>query len=444
MRFFLALLCLFVFNAAAADFQAGFGSVVITPETPIPLVGYASRTNVFKQVDQDIYAKALALKDTDGNRAVLITADICILSPTVAEPIALEIESKAGLKREQILISVSHTHSGPWVSFSASRSLGLSESVTNDVVQYTRVFQKKLVTAAMQALEHLAPAKLSHGVGVANFAMNRRESTTNGVILGFNPRGYVDRSVPVLRIESPDGEVLGVLFGYACHGTTLPSDALVISPDYPGYARNEIQRRFPRAEALFIAGLGGSANPHPRTSVEDARHHRAELGQEVCRLLGTKLRPVSGPLRCVMETAQLPLQKPSRDELVQLAKRDRPLRGPADELIAKMDKGEPLEDHHGAPVAVWQFGSDLTLVALSGEVVGEYVPLIDRAVGPLKLWTAAYCNAVSGYIPARFTLERGGYECRGLYEGTGFYAPETENVLVQTAAELARRAGRQW
>jgi len=178
----LLLLCFFISSAPAADFQAGFGSVVITPETPIPLVGYAARTNVFKQVDQDIYAKALALKDGDGNRAVLVTADICILSPTVAEPIALEIQAKAGLKREQVLLSVSHTHSGPWVSFSASRGLGLSESITNEVVQYTRVFQKKLVTAALQALENLAPAKLSHGVGVANFVMNRRESTT--ILLG--------------------------------------------------------------------------------------------------------------------------------------------------------------------------------------------------------------------------------------------------------------------
>jgi hypothetical protein len=139
----------------------------------------------------------------------------------------------------------------------------------------------------------------------------------------------------------------------------------------------------------------------------------------------------------------LPLQKLSRDELVQLGAKDRPLRGPAEELIAKIDKGEAIEDHHSAPVAVWQFGSDLTLIALSGEVVGEYVPLIERAVGPLKLWTAAYCNAVSGYIPARATLAGGGYECRGLYEGTGFYAPEAETILVQTAAAVAKRAGRE-
>jgi neutral ceramidase len=436
----LLILFFFVLPTIAGDWQAGFGSVVITPEKPVPLVGYAARTNVFRQVDHDVYAKALALRDPDGTRAVLVTADICLLSPAVAEPIAQEIEAKSGLKREQILISVSHTHSGPEVTFSPSPAFG--EAVTNEIVHYTHVFQNKVVSAATQALDKLAPARLSYGVGVANFVMNRRESTTNGVILGFNPRGYVDRSVPVLRIDSPEGDLRGVLFGYACHGTTLPSDSLIVSPDYPGYARDEIQRRFPKAEAVFIGGLGGSANPYPRTTVEDSRRHGAEIGQEVSRVLTTKLRPLTGSLHCVMEIAQLPLQKLSRSELVEIGKRDRPLRGPAEEMIAKLDKGETLDPFHKAPIAVWQFGSDLTLVALSGEVVGEYVPLIESALGPLKLWPAAYCNAVSGYIPARQTLERGGYECRGLYEGTGFYAPETEEVLVRTVAKLAKEAGR--
>jgi neutral ceramidase len=263
----LPTLCVASIAVVAGDWEAGFGSVKITPERPVPLVGYAARTNVFKEVDEEIYAKALALKDGEGNRALLITADVCLLSPTVAEPIAAEIEAKSGLKRAEILISVSHTHSGPWISFNSSRSLGLSDGITNEVVEYTRTFQKKLVSVATEALSDLAPARLSHGSGVANIAMNRRETTTNGVILGVNPRGYVDRTVPVLRIDSMEGELRGVLFGYACHGTTLPSDSLIISPEYPGYARNEIQKRFPKAQALFVAGLGGSANPYPRTSL---------------------------------------------------------------------------------------------------------------------------------------------------------------------------------
>src|SRR5687768_6088379 len=102
-------------SAQSPAWLAGTSAIKITPEKPIPLVGYASRTNAFKTVDQDIYAQGLALQDDSGNRALLITADICILSPTVAEPICDELIAKTGLRREQILLSVSHTHSGPWV-----------------------------------------------------------------------------------------------------------------------------------------------------------------------------------------------------------------------------------------------------------------------------------------------------------------------------------------
>jgi neutral ceramidase len=436
------ILFAFTFSVLSSEWEAGLSSVKITPERPVPLVGYASRTNVFKEVDEDVYAKALALKDSNGGRALLITADICILSPTVAEPICEEIAAKTGLARENIIISVSHTHSGPWVSFKASRALGLGDHITNEVIQYTRSFQKKLVEAGTDALAKLAPAKLSYGLGVANFGMNRRESTTNGVILGVNPRGYVDRAVPVLRIDSPEGELRGVLFGYACHGTTFPSDSLIVSPDYPGYARDEIQKRFPKAEALFIAGLGGSANPYPRTGVDLAKQHGSELGREVCRVLETKLRVINGPLRCEMENAELPLEKLSREQVIEAGKAKRYLRDSADEMIAKLDRGESLLQVHKAPVGVWQFGPDLTLISLSGEVVGEYVPLIERALGPMKLWPAAYCNAVSGYIPTRQTLEEGGYECRGLYEDAGWYTPEAQNILVEKVAELAKRAGR--
>lgn len=425
----------------AADWKAGTASIKITPEKPVPLVGYAARTNVFKDVDLDVYAKALALEDEQGHRAVLVTADICTVSTTVVEPICEKITAKTGLKREEIVISLSHTHSGPEVTLTPT---GIQAAVSNAIVEYTGVFQQKLALAAIEAVEKLAPGKLSYGSGVAHFTMNRREFTTNGVILGVNPRGFVDRAVPVLRIDSPDGELRAVLFGYACHGTTLPSDSLTVSPEYPGYAREEIKKRFPKAESLFLAGLGGSANPYPRTGLDLAKQHGAALADEVCRVLATKLRPLHGPLTCAMDQAQLPLQQPSKEQLQQIVKDRRRsyARGSAQEYLALYEKNTPLPRTHSAPVAVWQFGPELTLVALSGEVVGEYVPLIERAIGPLNLWPAAYCNAVSGYIPTAQTLEEGGYECRGLYEGTGWYSPDTEKVLIDKITELTLRAGR--
>ena len=447
MKAFALLLCILVQTisfAADSTWKAGVSSVKITPEQRVPLVGYAARTNAWAEVDHDIYAKALALKDESGNAAVLVTLDLCTFSPTVGEPICEEITRKTGLKRSQILLNLSHTHSGPATAVVFSSETGISPGLTNNVLEYTKVFQKKVSQVAVDAFSKTEPVHLSYGLGVADFAMNRREFTTNGVILGVNPRGYVDRSVPVLRIDSESGEVKAVLFGYACHGTTLDSNSLLVSPDYPGYARDVIEKKYPKAEALFIAGLGGSANPYPRTGLQLAKDHGAALGAEVCRILEGKLRSVHGPLTTDMDFAELPLQILSRTELEEASapKGKSWMRGAAKEMLGAMDRGETLPKKFRMPVAAWQFGPDLTLVALSHEVVGEYGPLIEREIGPMNLWLAAYCNQVSGYIPAKITLRDGGYECRGLYEGAGIFAPETEDVLVHTVGEAAKRAGR--
>src|SRR5205085_6812986 len=107
----------------------------------------------------------------------------------------------------------------------------------DDTIEYTKIFQDKVVSVAADAVEHLKPAKLSYGSGIANFAMNRRQFTAKGVMLGINPRGLVDRTVPVLRIDSADGKLAAVLFGYACHNTSLPSNNLGLCGDYAGYAK---------------------------------------------------------------------------------------------------------------------------------------------------------------------------------------------------------------
>ena len=106
-------------------------------------------------------------------------------------------------------------------------------------------------------------------------------------------------------------------------------------------------------------------------------------------------------------------------------------------------RGEKLPTHYTCPMAVWQFGPDLTLVGLSGEVVVDYVTLLEKALGPNQLWVAGYCNDVFGYLPSARVLAEGGYETRGLISGgAGFFAPEAEGVVVRTVRELAAKAGR--
>jgi neutral ceramidase len=114
----------------------------------------------------------------------------------------------------------------------------------------------------------------------------------------------------------------------------------------------------------------------------------------------------------------------------------------AKQMLAALDRGEKLPAAHPAPVVAWQFGQDLTLVALPDEVVVDYVPLLEKAVGPLRLWIAAYCHEVVGYIPSRRVLEEGGYETRGLYIGSGWFTPGVEEALVDAARRAATDAGR--
>jgi hypothetical protein len=204
---------------------------------------------------------------------------------------------------------------------------------------------------------------------------------------------------------------------------------------------------------MFMQGLAGDANPYPnslndpakRSAGEIAREHGASLGREVQRVLGVALKPVRGPLRTAHDTVALPLQPPpARDELERLsAKGASTQKWVADQMLARLKAGETLPANYRAPVAVWQFGADLTLVALPGEVVVDYVRLLEDALGPLKLWLAAYCNDVFGYVPSARVLREGGYETRGIYHGgIGYFAPEAQDALVNKVRELGAATGR--
>jgi hypothetical protein len=435
------------FAAAAAEpeWKVGLAQVKITPERPVRMSGYASRTKPFEKVAADLYVKALVLEDRKGQKGVLVTSDLLGFPAAVAEPICARIQQKIGLKREQILLNSSHTHAGPQLSLKAPAKDDPGAGEALRTVEYTRQLQDKVVEVVVQAAGRLEPARLSWGSGVVHFGMNRREFTPNGVILGVNSRGLADRSVPVLRIDAPDGKLRAVLFGAATHGTTLGPDNYQICGDYAGFAQAYVQEHYPKVQAMFLLGCAGDSNPYPRGTMELTRKHGTALGEEVCRVLGTKLRPVTDPLQIAFGRADLPLQTAlSREELKKLAANRRDAKaGNAAALLALLDQGKKLPTHYTCPLTVWQFGRDLTLVGLSGEVVVDYVPMLEKALGPNGLWVAGYCNDVFGYLPSARVLGEGGYETRGLYAGgPGFFDAKAETVVVQNVRELARKAGR--
>jgi neutral ceramidase len=440
-------LCVLVTSQApAADdvWKVGLAEVKITPEKPVFMAGYSSRNKPFEKVESDLFAKALALEDGNGYRAILITSDLIGFRAVIAEPICQRICEKGNLHREQILINSSHTHTGPTLSLDDKPSETMTAEDARQTVAYTRQLQDKVVELAVTALSGLEPARLDFGVGVVHFPMNRREFTPNGVILGANPRGLADRTVPVLRVSTPEGKMRAVVFGAAVHNTTLRPKNYEICGDYAGFAQAFVQHHDPGVQAMFMLGCAGDADPYPFGTMDLARQHGKTLGTEVRRILETKLLPVSGPLRIAFDRIDLPLQKLTRTDLEQLATQSRgPIPGVAKQMLAVLDRGEKFPTHYTCPVTVWQFGGDLTLVGLSGEVVVDYVTMLEHTLGPKPLWIAAYCNDVFGYLPSARVLDEGGYETRGIiYGGPGFFDRTAQDVLVDKVRELSRTVGR--
>ena len=429
-------------SAAESDWRVGLASVKITPTEPIRMAGYSSRKQLSKGVTADLHAKAMAVASGNGQPGLMITADIIGFRGPVAEALCKRIVAKTGLARQQILLCPSHTHAGPVLVLPEFNDYGLEGDHRRRSLDYTQRLFGQLVELSAAAIGRMKPARLSWSTGKADFVMNRRQSTDNGVRLGVDRDGHIDDVVPVLRIDSPDGKLRGLIFGCACHNTTLTGKHLELCGDYAGFAQTAIEEQLPGVQAMFVIGCGGAANPYPRGTVEAAQRNGRSLAAEVVSVVSGELCPVRGPLRVDFDHAPLPLQTVPRAKLEAMLKGPGYLKFNAERMLADLDAGKPLLTEYRAPIALWQFGHDLTLVGLSGEVVSDYVPIIGQAIGPKRLWIAAYTNDTFGYLPSAKILSEGGYETRGLIPQAGFFSAQAEKAAVAKIREMAKKAGR--
>ena len=410
--------------------RAGVAVVDITPKEPVWMAGFAARTCPPQGAALPLHAKALALEDERGSRAVLVSLDVLGVTAPFAARVAEEARRRHGLPREALLINASHTHCGPVVGDTLSVAYELTAGQWSAIREYTQELARKVTDVIGDALRRLRPARLYFGQGEAGFAANRR--------VQFTPEGPVDHSVPVLRVEGDDGRCLAVAFGYACHNTTLQADYCRFHGDYAGVAQAAVEKRNPGALALFLAGCGGDANPKPRGTLELVERHGTALADAV---EGPKLTPVSGPLRLAYGEVDLPFAPPpGRAEWEARSRGDDPyVRRHAGLMLEALDRDGRLQSVQPEPVQVWRFGRDLTLIALGGEVVVDYALRLKRDHPSERLWVAAYSNDVFGYVPSRRVLEEGGYEGGGAmvyYGKPGPFAPDVEELIHGKVREL--------
>lgn len=430
----------------SSGWKAGAARVDTTPEKPVRMAGYASRTSPSQGVSHPLAAKALALADANGTRVVFVTCDIIALRRTFTDRVAERVKAKHGLPRENIVLLASHTHAGPSPVEPAGPDV--SEEQRNNV-EYTRGLEDKIVDVVGSALGRMEPATLNYGVGRAHFALNRREPTPKGIRLGKYPAGPTDESVPILCVRGAGGKPLAVLFGYACHNTTLRPDMMKIDADYAGYAQDRIESDNPGAVAMFVTGCAGDADPHPFGTVAMAKDHGEELGSAVKFVLDHPnwSTPVAGDLRAAfVETAIHfggPTDRAAYEKLRNDANSGR--RRHAERMIEAIDKGRPIRSEYPHySVHALALGNRLTMVALSGEVVVDYAIRLKRELGGegRDLWVAAYADDVIGYIPSVRVLKEGGYEAGDSFFGSTWPAPlaeDIESIVVEAAHEAVKK-----
>lgn len=418
--------------AAAEGWGAGFGKVVITPDQPTAMSGYAGRTAPAKGKIHDLYARAAALRDPSGKTIVMVATDLIGVPATMAHIVCSEIEKQHGLKRGDVMLTCSHTHCGPALDDELTSMLFLPPEELEKVKQFQPVLNAKLIGVVGQALADIKPAQLATGIGRAQFASFRRPP------IGTGP---YDHEVPVLRVLDQEGKTLrGVLFGYACHNTTMGFE--MYCGDYAGFAQLYLEDHHPGAVALFHLGCGGDQNPLPRRKIELCEKYGRMLGVAVDEVMKTSMPAVTGKLSSDLQRIDLPFAfVPTVADLeTKLAKGNKWDQALAERLLKKLKAGETLPATYPYPIQIWHIGDGVTWVALGGEITVEYSLRIKERLGQGRTWVTGYANDVMCYIPSEKILAEGGYEgetSQVYYQKPTKWAPGIEKRIVDKVVEMA-------
>ena len=414
--------------AHGADPRVGAAAVPISPNPGTPMAGYYS-ARAAEGVDDDLFAKALVVEQ-DGARVAMVVCDLISMPRQVAEDARKLVEKATGIPPERVMVSATHTHTGPTLPSGSSRDPALEEG--GDLAKrYVQTLPQLIARSVSIANAGLRPAKVSVGVGrEEHLSFNRRFLMKDGTV-GWNPGkknpnivkpvGPIDPEVPVVYFESPDGTPIATYVNFAMHLDTV--GGLRVSADYPGTLSAVLAKlKGPDMVTLFSIGCAGDINhidvshAEPQKGHVEARRIWTVLAGEVIKT-SARLSPVemAAPRgrREVLPLALAPIKPedvgPAGQTAVKFGK-DAPSFLERVNAYKVLDvharQGRPLE----AEVQVMSIGPDVAFVALPGEIFVE-LGLYVKQNSPFRhTIIAELANGSVGYIPTKRAFGEGNYE----------------------------------
>ena len=392
------------------------------------LAGFAVRTEPAKGTLSDLFVKALAIEDAQGHRVVIVSMDLIAISKSVATKVCEEVKRRFGLSRDQVMLCATHTHYGPELRPDKVPFFHIPPEFAAKIQPFADRLAETIVEVIGQSLERLRPTTIRVAQMDASFASNRRDSN--------DP---IDHDVPVLIAEG-----VGVLFGYACHNTTMPPADCLYSGDWAGFACERIEQEFPGHVAMFLMGAGADQNPVKGLAGRSRANgmslaHAAFLARCIAN-------PISGGIATAFEEVELEYQPlPSRDSLeIDLQGDDQPKRTKAKFLLDALDRGDKFDPSYPCPIQVIRIGEKLLMIAIGGEPVIDYAVNLKREFGGdgKLVWVVGYANDMFGYVPTPRVLRGGGYEGTRSVLWSALPMPFTESVeerVMQTIRKLERQ-----
>jgi hypothetical protein len=449
-----------------ATLRAGVARRQINPPLGIETVGFSSREGVVDSIESDLTVSCLVLACRDGERVrakiAIIALDLCNPPLRRVEEWRRRIAGAIGTPVSHVMVNLNHTHSAPALpdcppEFEYQRPM---------LEAYQAMVVDRMIDAARAADASLQDARIVAGRGESHIGINRREIGPDGMVfLGEAPDGEVDPMVGVIRVDDLSGRPIAILFSYGCHTVVVGPRSPMISPDFPGAARDVVEKAL-GGTAMFLQACGGDIMPIGgmgyETDCRDAKDHIGTmLAGEVLKvaaglrthvkpgartwlgsLLGkgmtlTPWVPVEGEsctfLGAVSETVSLDLiQFPSLAEAEAIrAERYKEMEearagGPersaqvttrfaawADRLVDAVRTGRP---------PTWDFAiqvvrvNDIVLVGLSAETFAA-TGLRIKARAPFEhTQVLGYTNGCVCYLPPAEDYPPGGWSVRGRYQ----------------------------
>ena len=237
--------------------------------------------------------------DSGETQFYIVASDLCLFSPALYDQVAAELHRSIGIDAKQFWWSVTHSHAAPEIGAPGIYKTLLGRSDHEWDRDYTDFVIKSLVDAVRRARERLEPARVAFATTVAMANINRRAKDVDGkVSLGLNPDGPVDRQVNLIRLERPDGSLIGLVMNYAMHGTVMSGQNLLISGDGPGTVSAYLEQKL-GAPVLYVNGAAGNIAPIYSVYPDPRSGHLSQfnvlLGDRVLAAVST-IGPASGDI----------------------------------------------------------------------------------------------------------------------------------------------------